>query len=98
MVLVLDEPEQVHDALARATHELRGEYEGSDNRVLPPPERLFVDPLQVRDSLRGYDVALQELAGEEPGRRGGSVPCSVSTHSAVGWPCSGVAGKTAATP
>lgn len=66
MVLVLDEPEQVYDGLARAFHDFRNEYEGSDNRVLPPPERLFIDPLVVRDSLRGYDIALQELAGEEP--------------------------------
>ncbi|MDH3627195.1 MAG: transcription-repair coupling factor, partial [Acidobacteriota bacterium] len=66
MILAVDEPEQVEDALARAVHDLRGEYEGSDNRVLPPPEKLFVDPLSVRDGIRAYDVALQELAGEEP--------------------------------
>ena len=48
--LVVDEPEQVDDALVRAWHDIRTSYEASNDRVLPPPERLFADPAELREA------------------------------------------------
>jgi transcription-repair coupling factor (superfamily II helicase) len=63
--LVVDEPEQVDDALVRAWHEIRSSFEASDERVLPPPERLFADPAALREALAAPALALQAL--DDPG-------------------------------
>jgi len=65
-VVCVDEADRTDDALVRAHHDLRVSYEEADRRVLPGPDRLYLDPLQVRERLNSADLLLQELVGEEP--------------------------------
>jgi len=64
-LVAVDEPERCDDELVRADHEARRSYEASGNRVLPPPERLRVDPRRVRERLAAARLRLQELVGDE---------------------------------
>ncbi|ANM32270.1 hypothetical protein ABI59_14785 [Acidobacteria bacterium Mor1] len=66
LMLVVDEPEKCEETLTRADYDMRRSYEESDNRVLPPPDELFGDPLQMRDRLRAPALMLQELIGDKP--------------------------------
>jgi len=66
MVLVVDEPDRTEEELARAWSEIKGTWQDSDNRVLPKPEELYADVLEVRDRLREAPLLIQELMGEEP--------------------------------
>lgn len=66
MTLVVDEPESSEHELLRADRDMRGSYEQSGNRTLPPPARIFADPEAVLARLRSADLFLQELAGEAP--------------------------------
>jgi transcription-repair coupling factor (superfamily II helicase) len=65
-LLCVDEAERTDEALVRAHHELRLSHDQAERRVLPPPDRLFLDPLDVRGRLERADLLLQELIGEEP--------------------------------
>jgi transcription-repair coupling factor (superfamily II helicase) len=71
LALVVDEPEQVEDELARAGYELRASYEESGDRVLPPPATLFVPEADAITAVRAAAVCFRELdAGERnPGVR-----------------------------
>ena len=64
-LVALDEPARTDDALIRADHDARRAYEDSGNRVLPPPDRMLVDPRSVRERLQGARLRLHELAGDE---------------------------------
>jgi transcription-repair coupling factor (superfamily II helicase) len=77
MLLVVDEPEAVEQALLQADHDMRRAWEESDIRALPPPSELYADAGRVRDELRRAHLMLQELAGESPGGAASveTVPC-----------------------
>jgi transcription-repair coupling factor (superfamily II helicase) len=65
-LVVVDEPERVDEELIRADHESRRAWEESEERILPPPDRLYAGPERVAERLRQAGVTLQELSGEEP--------------------------------
>ena len=66
--LVVDEPERTEEELERAARDRDAWYEQSDDRVLPPPARLFADPGDVRRHLERAALCLRELVdGEPPG-------------------------------
>jgi len=66
LVLVIDDPERVDDELTRALHELQSAYQQRGNRVLPPPEELFLDVVEIRRALADPTLVLEELSGAEP--------------------------------
>ena len=76
LLLVVDEPELAEEELARAAYELRASHAASGNRILPPPQDLFVPEGRIVERLREAPLTLRELeAGESaPGR------------SATAWP------------
>ena len=76
LVLVVDEPERTEEELARAAYELRASHAASGNRVLPPPQDLFVPEMRIVERLRDAGLVLRELeAGEsDPHRVVGSWP------------------------
>ena len=63
--LVVDEPEQVDDAVISAWHEIQTSFEASGERVLPPPARLFADPKALRQVLATPALAVRAL--DDPG-------------------------------
>jgi transcription-repair coupling factor (superfamily II helicase) len=70
LVLVVDDPERVDDELTRALHELQSSYQQRGDRVLPPPEELFIDAVEIRKVLAEPTLVLEELSGmESAGRR-----------------------------
>jgi transcription-repair coupling factor (superfamily II helicase) len=71
LLLIVDEPERTDEELVRAAHELQVAYEQSQNRILPPPDKLFADPAGIRDRLARPSLCLQELHDPEPHRVGG---------------------------
>lgn len=76
MALVVDDSERTEGELARAWNELVASWRESERRFLPPPQRLFLDPLAVRERLRRADVLLEDWADGEhaSGRRVFAVP------------------------
>ncbi len=78
--LAIDEPERVGDELLRADRDSRASWDGSGDRVLPPPADLFADVRALRERLRGAELELRELVGEEP--RGPSEPVHVASRPA----------------
>jgi transcription-repair coupling factor (superfamily II helicase) len=66
LALVVDEPEQVEDELARAGYEHRASYDASGDRVLPPPAVLFVPEAAAIASTRASALAFRELDSGEP--------------------------------
>ncbi len=67
MALVVDDLERTESELARAWNELGASWRESERRFLPPPERLFVTPLAVRERLRGAHVFFEDWDdGEHP--------------------------------
>ncbi len=69
MALVVDDPERAEGEVARAWDDLSTSWRESEDPFIPPPERLFLDPLDVRDRLRRADLFLEDWAEEEPERR-----------------------------
>ena len=65
LALVVDDPERVEDELVRALHELQSAHQQRANRVLPPPEALFVDVAEIRQQLASPALILEELSGAE---------------------------------
>lgn len=65
MALVVDGLERAESELARAWNELGASWRESERRFLPPPQRLFFDPLAVRERLREADVVLEDWVGEQ---------------------------------
>jgi transcription-repair coupling factor (superfamily II helicase) len=61
LLLVVDEPEQVDDALVSAWHEIQTSFEESGERVLPPPAQLFADPALLRAALSTPSLTLRAL-------------------------------------
>ncbi len=74
--LVVDEPERIDEALARAGSELRMAYESSGDRVLPPPATLFVTDASAIDASHRFALAFRELDSGEPGG-----------PKSIVWPC-----------
>ncbi len=73
LLWIVDEPERTDDELIRAAHELRVSYEQSEERILPPPPELFVDPQEIRSQLKRATLVLRELAGAEEFSAAGEV-------------------------
>ena len=44
-----------------AAHDLRVSHAQPDRPALPGPDRLFLDPLEIRERLAGAELFLQEL-------------------------------------
>ena len=72
--LIVDEPERVEEEIARAAYELRASYEASGDRVLPPPDRLFVPEREAIGRLAAARLTLREL------------DTGTAAGSAVSWP------------
>ena len=66
-LLVVDEPEKVEAELEQAAHDLQSSYEASGDRILPPPDRLFVEPSRVLEGLREASALLRDLDLESAG-------------------------------
>ncbi len=82
-LVVVDEPSAVEEELVRADYDRRRCYEESRNRVLPPPDRLYIPPDATWRTLAAAPLTLQELTGEEPEDAG--VPLTVATRSAPSY-------------
>ena len=67
---VVDEAELSEAELLRSANDLERSYTEDDNKVLPPPGKLFADPALLRTRLRESHLYLQELQGEEPPQAG----------------------------
>jgi transcription-repair coupling factor (superfamily II helicase) len=76
---VLDEPVLADEEVVRVSHERRNSWQQSGDRVLPPPDRLFVDPAVLRDELRQVTLTLQELGGDEPEGVDAAIPFTTRT-------------------
>jgi transcription-repair coupling factor (superfamily II helicase) len=74
LTLLVDEPERVAEELARASYELRASYEASGNRVLPPPDRLFVPAGLAADRVGAARAAFREIETADPAEGGGPAP------------------------
>jgi transcription-repair coupling factor (superfamily II helicase) len=59
--LVVDEPERVEDEIARSGYELRAAHEESGDRVLPPPNVLFVPEVAAIAATRASVMVFREL-------------------------------------
>jgi len=66
--IVVDEPEKVDLELDRAARDLKSSYDESGDRILPPPDRLFVESSRVRAALGEARLVLRELDLEAAGR------------------------------
>jgi transcription-repair coupling factor (superfamily II helicase) len=61
LTLVVDEPERAAEELARAAYELRASHAQSGDRILPPPDRLFVTETAALAGLSGASLSFREL-------------------------------------
>jgi transcription-repair coupling factor (superfamily II helicase) len=64
LLLVVDEPERTDDELIRADHEVRIQYEQSEDRILPGPETLIADARDVRSRLQQAGLFMRELSDD----------------------------------
>ena len=62
LLLVVADPERAGSELLRAADDLARAHAASDDRVLPPPDVLHVDPALVRQRLGQAALELHELA------------------------------------
>jgi transcription-repair coupling factor (superfamily II helicase) len=82
-LVVVDEPEGVEDELIRADYDNRRCFEESRNRILPPPERLYVQHGKILSHLSKSSLTLQELIGESPDN--GAIDLTIATRTALSY-------------
>ena len=61
MTTIVDEPERVEAELGRAFNDAEQAWGESEDRILPPPDELLVNPAEVLPALREAGLHLTEL-------------------------------------